>query len=170
MATKPPKPPKGVSAALTQPRRRGEALTDDRFEGIPDAAIKRELRERRLTSRSRDVRANKGAAHGEYVNTAAMRRFAKRGILAYAKRAGEGDIELLGDVASLHDEVDAAVGVAARALNAQGFSWAEIGDRLGMDRRSAWDKYKDPDGNRRLRGTQLKNGRAAKAGQNGSSK
>jgi hypothetical protein len=36
----------------------------------------------------------------------------------------------------LADEIDAAIGGAVRGLHARGYSWAEIGSRLGITRRA----------------------------------
>jgi hypothetical protein len=45
--------------------------------------------------------------------------FVRRGLRAYARRVGDGDVE------------------AVKGLRACGYSWAEIGSRLGITRQAA---------------------------------
>jgi hypothetical protein len=41
----------------------------------------------------------------------------------------------------LADEIDSAIGQAVKGLRAFGYSWAEIGSRLGVTRQAAWQRW-----------------------------
>jgi hypothetical protein len=44
----------------------------------------------------------------------------------------------------LADELDAAIAEAVRGLRARGYSWAEIGARLGITRQAAQQRWGTP--------------------------
>lgn len=67
----------------------------------------------------------------------AARRFAR----ALAGRAAEGDDIALEQLVEVRDAVDAALGDAARAMHGFGYSWTEIGDRLGTSRQNARQRF-----------------------------
>lgn len=46
-------------------------------------------------------------------------------------------------LAALAEDVDAAMHAAVAGLRAAGWSWAEIGARLGMTRQSAHERFRD---------------------------
>ena len=74
--------------------------------------------------------------------------FARRILRAYARRVATGDIEALTSMVDLSGEVDAAIGTAVNELREFGYSWTEIGDRLGISRQAArqrWNNSGDPD-------------------------
>lgn len=151
--------------ALTAAARQLQAGADTAaLEHATTAALRNALKARR--GPSRDTRANNSNAKGTYYDTEAMRGFAERAVLGYASRIGSGDIDGLDGLVALHDLVERAVGVACRLLvspdNSHGYSWTDVGNRLGVDRRTAWENYHDESGRRRLRGTQL-NGKQAVA-------
>ena len=50
----------------------------------------------------------------------------------YSRRVADGDIEALSLMTRLADELDDAIAQAVKGLRAQGYSWTEIGDRLGI--------------------------------------
>ena len=50
---------------------------------------------------------------------------------------GDGDVEALVLMTSLADEIGAAIAEAVKGLGACGYSWAEIGSRLGITRQPA---------------------------------
>lgn len=147
-----------------------DSCRDLQFARVPTAELRRAVRDRKLANPSRDKNANPGNAKGYAYENPEMRQFADRAIAAYARRVGAGDIAELANLVALHDVVEAAIGEACRALvqPAKGrddrYSWTDVGNVLDVDRRSAWDAYHDPAGNRRLRGTQL-NGRNGQNGQ-----
>lgn len=134
--------------------------------GIPTTVLRSEARRRKMASKNRDVRANApegsrpGSISGAYETNARVRAAAVKMVRAYARRIGAGDVEDLAELASLHEVIEQAVGQAARELTDQDrdgrYSWTDIGRVLGTDRRTAWENYHDPAGERRKRGTQLR--------------
>jgi hypothetical protein len=70
--------------------------------------------------------------------------FTRRVLRAYARRIADGDIESLSLMTSLADEVDAAIGQAVTGLRGFGYSWAEIGSRLGVTRQAAQQRWGSP--------------------------
>ena len=67
--------------------------------------------------------------------------FARRVIAAYSRRVGHGDIDALTAMASLADDLDAAIRQAIIRLRARGYSWADIGARLGITRQAAQQRW-----------------------------
>jgi hypothetical protein len=67
--------------------------------------------------------------------------FARRVLRAYARRVADGDIEALTLMTDLADEIDTAIGQAVAGLRGFGYSWAEIGSRLGITRQAAWQRW-----------------------------
>ena len=54
-----------------------------------------------------------------------------------------GDIEALGSMITLAADVEAAIQAAVVGLRAFGYSWTEIGDRLGTSRQAARQCWSD---------------------------
>ncbi len=67
--------------------------------------------------------------------------FVGRILRAYARRVGDGDVEALVLMVGLAEEIDAAIAEAVRGLCACGYSWAEIGSRLGITRQAAQQRW-----------------------------
>jgi hypothetical protein len=67
--------------------------------------------------------------------------FTRRILRAYARRIAGGDIEALADLTSLANEVDTAMRDAITGLRDFGYSWAEIGSRLGVTRQAAQQRW-----------------------------
>jgi hypothetical protein len=67
--------------------------------------------------------------------------FARRVLRAYARRVATGDVEALTLMTSLSAEIDTAIGQAVTGLRAVGYSWAEIGSRLGITRQAAQQRW-----------------------------
>jgi 5-methylthioribose kinase len=67
--------------------------------------------------------------------------FARRILRAYARRIADGDVEALVTMTDLADEIDAVIGQAVTGLRAFGYSWAEIGSRLGITRQAAQQRW-----------------------------
>jgi hypothetical protein len=67
--------------------------------------------------------------------------FARRVIAAYSRRIAAGDIDAITDMAALADDLDAAIRRAITGLRIQGYSWAEIGARLGITRQAAQQRW-----------------------------
>jgi hypothetical protein len=67
--------------------------------------------------------------------------FVRRILRAYARRVGDGDVEALALMLGLAEEIDAAIAEAVKGLHAYGYSWAEIGSRLGITRQAAQQRW-----------------------------
>jgi hypothetical protein len=63
--------------------------------------------------------------------------FARRVLRAYARRVADGDVEALTLMLGLSAEIDTAIAQAVTGLRGSGYSWAEIGSRLGITRQAA---------------------------------
>jgi hypothetical protein len=58
--------------------------------------------------------------------------FIRRILRACSRRVGGGDVEALALMLGLAEEIDTAIAEAVKGLRAHGYSWAEIGARLGI--------------------------------------
>jgi len=67
--------------------------------------------------------------------------FARRVLRAYARRVATGDIDALTSMTTLASDIDTAIGQAVMGLRAFGYSWAEIGTRLGITRQAAQQRW-----------------------------
>ena len=67
--------------------------------------------------------------------------FLRRVIAAYSRRVAAGDIDAITAMATLADELDAAIRHAITGLRHRGYSWAEIGTRLGITRQAAQQRW-----------------------------
>jgi hypothetical protein len=70
--------------------------------------------------------------------------FARRVLRAYARRVATGDVEALTLMLGLSAEIDTAIAQAVSGLSAFGYSWAEIGSRLGITRQAAQQRWGRP--------------------------
>jgi hypothetical protein len=69
--------------------------------------------------------------------------FTCRILRAYARRVADGDIDALIAMTGLSAEIDTAIGQAVTGLRAFGYSWADIGSRLGITRQAAQQRWAD---------------------------
>jgi hypothetical protein len=67
--------------------------------------------------------------------------FARRIIRAYSKRVASGDIEAITDLVQLSEQVDEAIAFAIGGLREFGYSWADIGTRLGISRQAVQQRW-----------------------------
>ena len=67
--------------------------------------------------------------------------FARRILRAYARRVADGDVEALALMLGLAEEIDTAIAEAVKGLRGCGYSWAEIGSRLGITRQAAHQRW-----------------------------
>jgi hypothetical protein len=67
--------------------------------------------------------------------------FARRILRAYSRRVAAGDVESLAHMISLSDDINDAIQQAVNGLRASGYSWAEIGARLGITRQAAQQRW-----------------------------
>jgi hypothetical protein len=75
--------------------------------------------------------------------------FIRRILRAYSRRVGDGDVEVPVLMLGLADEIDTAIAEAVMGLHACGYSWAEIGSRLGITRQA----HSSAEGNSKHRAT-----------------
>lgn len=73
-----------------------------------------------------------------------MVKMAKRVMRNIAKRIGDGEDYALTDLMELRGYLDEMLGEAARALNAQGYSWEYIGRLAGRDRSNCYKDWAKP--------------------------
>jgi len=69
--------------------------------------------------------------------------FLRRVIRAYSRRVAAGDIEAITTMAALASDLEDATRQAITALNAFGYSWADIAMRLGITRQGAQQRWGD---------------------------
>ena len=69
--------------------------------------------------------------------------FIRRILRAYARRVATGDIEALTGMTILATDVEDATRQAVTGLRGFGYSWAEIGHRLGVTRQAAQQRWGD---------------------------
>jgi hypothetical protein len=67
--------------------------------------------------------------------------FVRRILRAYSRRVGDGDVEALPLLLDLAQEIDTALAKAVEGLRAHGYSWAEIGSRVGITRQAAQQRW-----------------------------
>ncbi len=68
--------------------------------------------------------------------------FIQRVIRAHSRRVASGDIDALTGMANLSGDLDHAIAEAITALRTQhGYSWADIGTRLGITRQAAQQRW-----------------------------
>jgi hypothetical protein len=67
--------------------------------------------------------------------------FAHRILTAYARRIAHGDIDSLSLLSGLVADIDNAISQAVTGLRARGYSWADIGNRLGITRQAAQQRW-----------------------------
>ena len=67
--------------------------------------------------------------------------FARRVLRAYARRVATDDIDALEAMTDLSEEIDIAIGLAVTGLRSFGYSWADIGTRLGITRQAAQQRW-----------------------------
>src|SRR5690242_19286611 len=67
--------------------------------------------------------------------------FLGRIVRAYARRVAAGDVEALTLMLGLSGQIDTAIAQAVTGLRGFGYSWAEIGNRLGITRQAAQQRW-----------------------------
>ncbi|MGC4774913.1 hypothetical protein [Micromonospora chalcea] len=92
--------------------------------------VKKPLTPRIPVQRRRDV-----------VENDAFAAFARRIIRAHGRRVADGDVEALRDLVALSADLDRAITDAVVGLRQFGYSWAEIGQRLGISRQAAQQRW-----------------------------
>jgi hypothetical protein len=77
----------------------------------------------------------------DVVENDAYAEFAARIIRAYSRRVAGGDIEAITDLVQLSERVDEAIAFAIGGLREFGYSWTEIGTRLGITRQACQQRW-----------------------------
>ena len=67
--------------------------------------------------------------------------FLSRVIRALSRRVSGGDIDAISDMVGLSAELDDAIRLAVTGLRRRGYSWTEIGTRLGVTRQAAQQRF-----------------------------
>jgi hypothetical protein len=67
--------------------------------------------------------------------------FLGRVVRAYSRRVAAGDVEALTLMLGLSADIDDAIAQAVTGLRGFGYSWAEIGSRLGITRQAAQQRW-----------------------------
>jgi hypothetical protein len=67
--------------------------------------------------------------------------FVRRVLRAYARRIASGDIDAIGELNGLSAELETVLGQAVLHLRQLGYSWADIGQRLGVTRQAAQQRW-----------------------------
>jgi hypothetical protein len=76
-----------------------------------------------------------------YVENDEYAAFTRRILRAYARRISAGDIDALADMTILAADIDDAIYHAVTGLRDTGYSWADIGARLGVTRQAAQQRW-----------------------------
>ena len=101
---------------------------------LPPAAAGRNSVKSRLTTR----RPRQAVENDAYAA------FAHRILAAYGRRIATGDIDSLTLLTSLARDIDTATSQAVTGLRTFGYSWADIGTRLGVTRQAAQQRWGQP--------------------------
>jgi hypothetical protein len=112
------------ATALTSPPHPGQG---------PSPQSKNTVKARLTPKRSRPVVENDAYAG-----------FAHRILTAYARRVATGDVDALPLLTGLSADIDTAIQAAVTGLRQRGYSWAEIGARLGITRQAAQQRWGGP--------------------------
>lgn len=67
--------------------------------------------------------------------------FIERALRAYGRRVGQGDVEALSGIARAEIAAREALAQAVTDLRTHGYSWQDIGARLGMSRQAAQQRF-----------------------------
>ena len=67
--------------------------------------------------------------------------FLRRALRAYGRRVADGDIDALASFNALVAEAAEQLGEAVFFLRVHGYSWADIGQRLGVTRQAAQQRW-----------------------------
>lgn len=78
------------------------------------------------------------------IETAPWLKFAKRIIRRAGERVAEADDWELAELASLREDIEAAIATAVAGQRAMGRSWQYIGDALGVKRQTAQERFTNP--------------------------
>jgi hypothetical protein len=94
------------------------------------------------TAGKNGVRANltRGRERGQVENKE-FAAFARRILRAFSKRVAQGDVEALTDLLAFAKDLDAEIQDAVTGLRKFGYSWAEVADRAGVKKQTAYERW-----------------------------
>lgn len=69
--------------------------------------------------------------------------FTRRVLRGYGRRIAAGDIDAITDLDGLLGDVETTLSRAVTGLRDNGYSWAEIGLRLGVTRQAVHQRWRD---------------------------
>ena len=88
-----------------------------------------------------DTRRDRRYRRRDVVENDEFAAFVRRIVTAYGRRVAQGDVDALADLIRLGRAVEDATDLAVAGLRAHGYSWAEIGTRLGVTRQAAQQRW-----------------------------
>jgi hypothetical protein len=84
-------------------------------------------------------------AQGRVAENSEYAAFARRILRAYSRRIATCGIESLTHLITLADDINDATQQAVNGLRAAGYSWTDIGTRLGITRQAAQQRWDAPE-------------------------
>lgn len=84
---------------------------------------------------------NPGLRPKRVVETAEYAGFARRAVAALGRRVATGDVEAIVEMVKVSEALDNAMAEAIVGLRDAGYSWAEIGARLGISRQAVQQRW-----------------------------
>jgi hypothetical protein len=74
-------------------------------------------------------------------DTADYLAFMRRIMRASSSRVGAASLRDFRELLAVRAELNTCIAEAARGLNANGYTWEEIGSELGCSRQAAWERF-----------------------------
>ncbi|WP_217182594.1 hypothetical protein [Streptomyces sp. AC495_CC817] len=75
------------------------------------------------------------------IETSEYLSFVRRALRAAGERVADCDPFDLAELLTIRESVEVAITTAVVGLRSQGYSWAEVGDGLGISRQAAQQRY-----------------------------
>lgn len=92
-------------------------------------------------NRNRRDRQDRRYRRRDVVENDEFAAFVRRILTAYGRRVARGDVEALADLIRLGRDIEDATDLAVTGLRVFGYSWAEIGTRIGVTRQAAQQRW-----------------------------
>lgn len=92
-------------------------------------------------TRTRRDRQDRRYRRRDVVENDEFAAFVRRIVGAYGRRVARGDVEALTDLIRLGRDIEDATDIAVAGLRSFGYSWAEIGTRIGVSRQAAQQRW-----------------------------
>src|SRR5690348_13400270 len=91
--------------------------------------------------RDRHERQDRRYRRRDVVENDEFAAFVRRIVTAYGRRVAHGDVDALADLIRLGRAIEDATDLAVAGLRSYGYSWAEIGTRIGVTRQAAQQRW-----------------------------